>query len=69
LKANPAVQKNFCTTQLVDSHIDQIRANYGFGQIQCKIKVETTQRMKSFYQLFRHGGISIRWEKTFRIFF
>jgi len=39
LKTNPTVQKNFCTTQLVDSHIDQIRANYGFGQIQCKIKL------------------------------
>jgi len=32
-KANPAVQKNFCTTKLVESYIKQIRVNCGFDQM------------------------------------
>jgi hypothetical protein len=42
--------KKICTTQLVDSYIDQICVNCNFSQIQCKIKVLNSRF------LVAHGG-------------
>jgi len=58
-KANPAVQKIFCTTKLVESYIEQIRVNCGFDQIQCKIKVRTVLDLVFENEKSRHRNLPL----------